>query len=400
MPAPAQTRWSLRQSHRDKGQYGAAGRLAPLRCAILLVVLGAGPALAADEPQPAPEVASPPAGAGPDLRPAAAPGSDVAKHVGEEQIGPDPGDFPPLYDTIPFPQTEPGRALNAFPKGTFWRVEKDGGVRGYVLGTLHIGELDRLGVPEEAFRRLAEAKALVVEISPNGYSPERAEALRSLPAGTDLRALVGEESYALAERLAREARLDGASLMRMQPWAALALLQAISHLPERSLDDVLIDRAREVGLEIIGLESIEEQFGAFNCAPAEGQALVMRETLSAYERFREINDATIRLYRDQDLQGLMSYLLTSVPLSDSARAVEDQTNRCLIDARNELMAERLGPLLDSRILFVAIGALHLTGPDGVLARLERRGYRVVPGGVESSPAATRGAPDGDATAAK
>jgi uncharacterized protein YbaP (TraB family) len=290
-----------------------------------------------------------------------------------------PEDYLAAYDyTIRFREAEAPRPADAFAKGTFWRLERGGDVRGHVLGTLHIGELAQLGVPDEAFRRLADAQALVVEIAPSGYSPKRTEVLFSLPPGTDLRALVGEESYALAERLAKEAKLDGAPLARMRPWAALALLQAVSYLPKRSLDDILIDRAQKLGLKVMGLETLEEQFGAFDCAPLEGQALVMRETLAAHERFREINEATVKLYREQDLRGLMSYLLSSVPLSEGAKAADDRANHCLIDVRNQVMAERLEPLLESRVLFVAIGALHLSGADGVLARLARRGYRIVP----------------------
>lgn len=280
----------------------------------------------------------------------------------------------------------PSPPAETFAHGTFWRIEKQGALQGYVLGTLHIGDPDRLGVPAEAYSRLAEAGALVVEIAPAGYSAERAEALRSLPAGGHLRALVGEPSFALAEHLAKAARLDATALARMQPWAALALLQAASHLPDRSLDDTLIARAEALGLEVVGLETLEEQFGAFACVSLEAQALVMRETLAVHERFREFNDETLRLYREQDVRALMSYLVSSVPLSAAAKAVDAEVTRCVIDARNRSMTERLDELLGDRVLFVAIGVLHLTGAEGVLARLASRGFRIVRGPVEPPPA--------------
>lgn len=381
---------------------GAARRALPLRCAIVLFALGAAsglaPARAADEPPAAPPSAASPTDAQPPARPEPTP-PGYETPVGAGPLGPNPADDPALYDyTFPVPQAAPDDPADAFAKGTFWRIEKAGELRGFVLGTLHIGELAALGVPEEAFRRLAESNALVVEIAPAGYSAERAEALRSLPPGTELRALLGDTSYALAERVASDANLDGAALARLQPWAAIALLQAASHLPERSLDDVLIARGQALGLDVIGLETLEEQFGAFGCVPLEGQALVMRETLAAHARFRELNEATLRLYREQDLQGLMRYLTTSIPLSEPAKALDDRSTHCVIDERNRVLAERLEPLLETRIAFVAIGALHLTGGDGVLARLVRRGYRVVPYGVE--PATTRkgfGAPSADLT---
>jgi uncharacterized protein YbaP (TraB family) len=40
------------------------------------------------------------------------------------------------------------------------------------------------------------------------------------------------------------------------------------------------------------------------------------------------------------------------------------------------MAERIGRVLEKGAVFVAIGAMHLPGEDGVLNLLEQAGYRV------------------------
>jgi uncharacterized protein YbaP (TraB family) len=41
-----------------------------------------------------------------------------------------------------------------------------------------------------------------------------------------------------------------------------------------------------------------------------------------------------------------------------------------------VMAERLAPLLDSGPVFVAVGALHLIGSDGLIERLRASGFSV------------------------
>ncbi|MBL4666685.1 MAG: TraB/GumN family protein, partial [Sneathiella sp.] len=51
------------------------------------------------------------------------------------------------------------------------------------------------------------------------------------------------------------------------------------------------------------------------------------------------------------------------------------TNK-LIKQRNHHMAERMLPKLSSKATFVAIGALHLPGQDGVLSLLEKNGYKI------------------------
>jgi uncharacterized protein YbaP (TraB family) len=48
----------------------------------------------------------------------------------------------------------------------------------------------------------------------------------------------------------------------------------------------------------------------------------------------------------------------------------------LINDRNRRMVERMLPWLREGSAFVAVGALHLAGPEGILRLLSDRGYRV------------------------
>lgn len=54
----------------------------------------------------------------------------------------------------------------------------------------------------------------------------------------------------------------------------------------------------------------------------------------------------------------------------------ERVQELAIDERNARMAERLRPLLDQGGRFIAIGALHLPGPKGVLQRLADAGLVV------------------------
>jgi uncharacterized protein YbaP (TraB family) len=48
----------------------------------------------------------------------------------------------------------------------------------------------------------------------------------------------------------------------------------------------------------------------------------------------------------------------------------------LLDTRNTRMIERMQPQLAEGGAFVAVGALHLPGENGILKHLEDRGYRL------------------------
>ncbi|HEY7840695.1 MAG TPA: TraB/GumN family protein [Gammaproteobacteria bacterium] len=48
----------------------------------------------------------------------------------------------------------------------------------------------------------------------------------------------------------------------------------------------------------------------------------------------------------------------------------------LLTGRNRIMVERMLPLVESGDAFVAVGAMHLPGADGILALLRERGFTI------------------------
>ena len=54
------------------------------------------------------------------------------------------------------------------------------------------------------------------------------------------------------------------------------------------------------------------------------------------------------------------------------------TQHEMLDRRNLTMARRIDELASSRRLLVAVGALHLAGPQGLVKLLRQRGYQVSP----------------------
>jgi uncharacterized protein YbaP (TraB family) len=55
---------------------------------------------------------------------------------------------------------------------------------------------------------------------------------------------------------------------------------------------------------------------------------------------------------------------------------EDEFTRLLLFGRNEAMMQRMAPLLEKGGAFVAVGALHLSGKDGLIERARAENYRV------------------------
>jgi hypothetical protein len=82
----------------------------------------------------------------------------------------------------------------------------------------------------------------------------------------------------------------------------------------------------------------------------------------------------LRLYRESRPAEILPISDAAGGLSAAERSAEDEFMRVLLVGRNAVMAERAAPLLASGGAFIAVGALHLSGKDGLIERFRADGY--------------------------
>ena len=85
----------------------------------------------------------------------------------------------------------------------------------------------------------------------------------------------------------------------------------------------------------------------------------------------------VRLYHDGRPAEMIAVVDALPELTPEERAAERRFDDLLLVGRNQTMAERAAPLLAKGGAFVAVGALHLPGKGGLIARFRAMGYRVV-----------------------
>jgi uncharacterized protein YbaP (TraB family) len=127
-----------------------------------------------------------------------------------------------------------------------------------------------------------------------------------------------------------------------------------------------------------GLETPEEQVEAL----ASFEDSVQREMLEGYlalseERRLALTQALYRLWQGGDADALYDWYRKMNEeeklSSDTVRKVDEK----MIFLRNKRFVERLRPHLASgKPVFVAVGALHLGGDQGVLALLRAQGFTI------------------------
>jgi hypothetical protein len=183
-----------------------------------------------------------------------------------------------------------------------------------------------------------------------------------------------DKVYALAEFhvMHRDAAI------RMKPWLLAVVFDSPKPLTPFAQDNLLMTKSEDLGKEVIGIEDTQEHFGVMDSFSREEQLVMLRAVL---KRTPEV--------KERDFERLMSAYLAGD--SDTIAALDDKITGGmlppplwakmrikLIDERNKLMAQRILDEANAKSVFVAVGASHLAGKGGLIARLKDAGYKLTP----------------------
>ena len=142
------------------------------------------------------------------------------------------------------------------------------------------------------------------------------------------------------------------------------------------MDFSLSLRASGSGMRVVGLESLEQQLSFLEDMPMAQQLDMLDQALVDYQRVREMHDQLVDAYLAGDLQVLQKE--AEMQMKQLAPEVKDYFVEQGIHARNHRMLESLLPLLAQSQVFVAVGALHLPGDQGLVSLLRENGYILKP----------------------
>ncbi len=273
-------------------------------------------------------------------------------------------------------------------EGLMWRIDKPNLAPSHLFGTIHSTDDSALEVARRAAELIKGAEVVATELGGPIDSIARANMTGAMLAeALDRDHDTFEGVIPPADREPIERFLAGQGypaefVHHLKPWF-LAILTALPSceaerealdLPE--VDQFLAQTAKDSGVNVVGLETPQEQLDALETMRPEVAATLL--TLAAREP--GMNDdlyaTMLRLYRESRPAEILPISDAVGGLSEAERSAQDQFTRVLLVDRNAVMAERAAPLLASGGAFIAVGALHLTGKDGLIERFRADGYTV------------------------
>lgn len=268
-------------------------------------------------------------------------------------------------------------AAQQAPRGLLWEAHGPAG-RVFLLGSIHLLRPEAAALPPALDAALDAADVVVFELDLEAARAGAGALLQQgmLPPGPSLAEQLGPDLYArLQAHLARVA-LPEAVAARFEPWLlGLTLttltLQQAGFADTLGLDAQVWRAAGARALERLGLETLADQIALFDGLPEAQQVDFLRRTLDEADHLVPQLDTLTAAWQQGDPAPLEAAAAT---MKQGTPALYERLNV----ARNRRWMAQLDALLaEGKTPLVVVGALHLAGPDGLVAQLRARGFTVV-----------------------
>lgn len=276
-------------------------------------------------------------------------------------------------------------------QGLLWQISKPGQKSSWLYGTMHLTDPRIVNLSGSVGDAIDSSDVVVIETL-DLLDPQKASAamlmnpdLTMFSGGKTLASELSPEDKELVEVELNERGISFNLVSGMKPWMIMSLVGASDCETERTakgvriLDFQIVDRAKAGDKELKGLETIVEQLSAMASLPIDFQVKGLIETLRLGDLTTDIIETMIQLYLSEEISLITPAMQAIATKYDAADTDEDgfgEFEAKIVLARNYIMAERSLPILEKGNAFIAVGALHLPGEEGVIELLREHGYEI------------------------
>ena len=177
-------------------------------------------------------------------------------------------------------------------RGVFWKIEKAGVSPSYLLGTMHSAD-PRIATLSPAVQSAFDGAQTIIVESTEALDRQKMQAamvalkeVTFLADGTTLDAMMPPDAVDRLKDAVEARRMPWTLVRHMQPWMVAAAISipvceiAAKNAGAPVLDGLLARMAQEKGKQLVGLETVAEQFAAVAAIPHEFHVNALNETLT------------------------------------------------------------------------------------------------------------------------
>jgi hypothetical protein len=266
----------------------------------------------------------------------------------------------------------PANATEKFDHGLLWKIQAGGAAPSYLFGTMHSEDPEVVRLPAAVQQAFDRSRGLTLEVV---LDPQSLLAMTSgfmLGDGSTLESHLGAPLYKRVVSAMAVYGMPEMVVSTMKPWAVAVTLMTPPGETGMVLDLHLYQRAVAAGKPVDGLETPLEQLSVFDELSESDQVALLKDTLDNLPDIQHQLDSLKDAYLARDLERLAA--ISDDSMRDGDPQLVARFTDKLITRRNHRMAERMQSRLRSGGQFIAVGALHLPGRDGLLRLLSQQGY--------------------------
>lgn len=261
-------------------------------------------------------------------------------------------------------------ALSLAQNGLFWKATAPSGKITYLFGTIHTDDNRVTNFSPAVKDALKSSDSFMMEtLAPNDPSVFMTE-------HGSLEGFLNEKELDTLLQLAEFHVMHRDAALNMKPWLLAVVFDSPRPLTPFGQDNLLMSQAEDLGKEVIGIEDTQEHFGVMDNFSHEEQLLMLRAVLKRTQQTKQNDfDKILNAYLQGNAEKIsqLDDKITGAMLPANLWA---RMRVKLIDERNTVMAERVIEEGIAKNIFVAVGASHLAGPGGLVAKLKQAKYQL------------------------
>lgn len=260
----------------------------------------------------------------------------------------------------------------ATDKGLFWKLESPTGKVSYLFGTIHTDDNRVTNFGPNITNAIKSVDTFMMESAEN-----RDPSVMMLKEGS-LASFLTEAEFDQVRELANFHTMHMGAAMQMKPW----LLAVVFDLPKPQTpfaqDNMLMSESENAAKNVVGIESAKEHFAVMDDFSMDEQLVMLRAVLKRTLAQKEADfERVMAAYAGGDsdkIKALDEEVTSGMLPKELSQKIIDR----LLVKRNVVMAERATAVAKDSSVFIAVGASHLAGDDGLIAAFRKAGFKLTP----------------------
>jgi uncharacterized protein len=243
----------------------------------------------------------------------------------------------------------------------------------YLYGTIHIICKDDFVMTDATKNKFSKTEQVYLEIDIDDpkMMPDMMKSMY-MTDGTTIKSLLSDTDYQKVSQFFKDTlKMNIAGMDKMKPFMLSSMtIPKLLACPTQSYEETFMKMAKAEHKEILGLETVQDQFNALDKMGMKKQAdMMLVQMVNDWNEGKETIRTMIRDYKQQDVELLLEDMSKS-------KGMSKEFEKDLLETRNQNWIPKIQQITKQKSTFFAVGAGHLGGEKGVIALLRKQGFTV------------------------